>query len=451
MAHFVPIRPLARRERLAVLLFFIGMVLFGLAVEKRSAFMSRRMGDLGVYLRAGWAVRQGGAELYTITDDNGWHYSYPPLFAILMAPLADPPRGAPTHGMVPYPVSVALCYALNLLCLALAVHLLATALERASPHAEVRARRAGTLRWWLLRLLPVLLFLPPVGHTLMRGQANIVLLLLLCGMIAALMRGQSLRAGLWLAGAICLKIFPAFLLLVPLVRRDRRCLAGCGLGLVVGLALVPAVVLGPARTVRCYRELRAALVEPALGVGQDQSRAKELIEVTATDSQSFLASLHNTLHLDRTTRPHVASPGVRRAHWLLGGLFTLLTLVAIRRRPVAGMGIPLFVGALVLVMILLSPVCHTHYFLLSLPAMMALIARSWDRHQTWGQQAGLVVLAVVQVVGHTLPLLPACEVLKDVGLAMYTALALWLAAVLVLRRGVAAAPATAAVRPAAAA
>lgn len=449
MPSFVPVRPLGRHERWAVVLLLVGFLLYGLAVEKRSAYMSRRMGDLGVYLRAGWAVRQGGAELYTITDDNGWHYSYPPLFAILMAPLADPPHGVSGHGLIPYPVSVAICYLLNLLALALAVHLLAGALDHVSPRATVRGQPAGSLRWWLLRVVPVLLFVPPVGHTLMRGQANLLLLLLVCGMIAALIRGQSLRAGLWLAGAVCLKIFPAYLLLVPVARRDGRCLAGFALGLVVGLGVVPAAVLGPARTVQCYRELRATLLEPAMGVGQDQSRAKELIEVTATDSQSFLASLHNTLHLDRTTRPHVASPGVRRAHWLLGGLFTLLTLASVGRRKATGRDIPLFVGALTLVMILLSPVCHTHYFVLSVPVMMALIAQSWDRHSTWGQQAGLVVLAVVQVIGHTLPLLPWFEVLKDVGLAMYTSLILWLAAVVALRQRPA--PALSEARPAAAA
>ena len=35
-----------------------------------------------------------GGDLYGITDDNHWHYHYPPLLAILLTPLADPPAGA---------------------------------------------------------------------------------------------------------------------------------------------------------------------------------------------------------------------------------------------------------------------------------------------------------------------------------------------------------------------
>src|SRR5262249_13819404 len=286
-----------------------------------------RMGDLGCYLRAGYAVRTGGAHLYDYTDDNGWHYNYPPLFAVLMAPLADPPardvslRGAGAVGLlgapagagpylaasalaanptplepdappavpyVPYAVSVAVWYVVSLVCLALAVHLLAGALEKTSPHPEVRALPAGCRRWWRLRTLPVLVCLPSIGHTLMRGQANLLLLALICGAIAALLRGRSLRAGLWLAGALCLKISAAYLLLVPLWRRDRRCLAGGLLGLVVGLGVVPAAALGPGGAAARYRELAEVLVGPALNLGGDRSRAKELIEVTATDSQSFL-------------------------------------------------------------------------------------------------------------------------------------------------------------------
>src|SRR5262249_51941849 len=159
--------------------------------------------DLDCFLRAAWAVRSG-ADLYDVTDDNGFHYNYPPLLAILAAPLADPPAGADRSGMLPWPVSVAIWYALNLVCLALAVHWLAGALDgpRGAP---------GSRRWWALRLWPVLACLVPVGHTLMRGQSNLLVLALLGAMVAALLRGRRFTAGLCLAGTVCLKIFPAFL------------------------------------------------------------------------------------------------------------------------------------------------------------------------------------------------------------------------------------------------
>src|SRR5215831_460332 len=96
-------------ERWAIGLLCAAFVGFGVVVEIRSAFLERRMGDLSCYLRAAWAVR-AGVNMYEIVEENGWHYNYPPLYAILMSPLADPPPGSDTTGYVPYAVSVGVCY-----------------------------------------------------------------------------------------------------------------------------------------------------------------------------------------------------------------------------------------------------------------------------------------------------------------------------------------------------
>jgi hypothetical protein len=238
------------------------------------------------------------------------------------------------------------------------------------------------------------------------------------------LKGQRLRAGLWLAGAICLKIFPAYLLVLPLWRRDDRCLAGCALGLVLGLVVLPVLYLGPELAWKYNEDLLRVMILPGLGVGADQSRAKELIEVTATDSQSFLAILHNTLHPDRYHRPDVASPAVRQAHWLLGALLTLATLLLSRGRKPAHR-LALAGSALLLLMVLLSPVCHTHYFVMAVPALMSLLALSWERQGRARLGAGWLWGSLLYALANTLPLLPALVILKDTGLAMYAAVAVW--------------------------
>jgi hypothetical protein len=421
------------RRGLALLL--AALVVFGGVVEFRSAFLKRRMGDLEVFLRAGWAVRSG-ADVYTILDSKGFHYHYPPLFAILMAPLADPPPGE--HGWyVPYAVSVGLWYVLSVLCLVPAVHGLASALEQSSPDPAVRAQPPGCRRWWLLRLLPLATCLPAVGSSLARGQVSVLLLLLLCGMAAALLRRRHAQAGLWLAGAICLKVIPVFLVLYPLYRRDWRCLAGCAAGLVVGLGVIPAAVFGPARTLAYYEEWTHVLVQPALGTGTDRSRAKELIDVTSTESQSFQAILHNTLHLERHTRPPQAAPWVVRTSWGLGAALTGLTLLLGWRRPEGdGPASVLTLGALVVLMNLLSPVCHLHYFCLSVPLAMGLVAASWERNGGARLGTATVLVLVVNGLANLVPHLPWCDLLRDTGLAMYGTLVLGLAGGVALwRRG----------------
>jgi len=440
--------PLRRRERVALVVFFVIIALFAVIVEHRSAFQHTRKGDLNVFLRAGWAVR-AGADLYTVTDDNGFHYHYPPLLAILAAPLADPPAGADRTGMLPYPVSVAVCYCLNLFFLAFAVHQLARALERTiSGTGTSPAGRwdwpAGSRGWWALRLVPVLACIIPIGHTLSRGQVNLLLLALFAGFLTDLLYKRPFRAGLWLSGAICVKIIPAYLLLLPLWRRDGRCLAGCAVGLVLGLLAVPILFLGPKHTLDCYREMIYTVLLPGLGGSDDASRAEELTNVTATEGQSLLTALHNTLHYDLATRPHKASPALRLLSYVLGAMLTLTSLSAfgwrgqragsVSDRTRDGIDIVLFFGLLVVNMLLISPVCHLHYFSLLLPLVMALTADRWQKHEGLSLGPWLGVVLIVNGLANLLPQLPEANLFRNCGSAMYGGLSVWLMGVVVLWR-----------------
>src|SRR5262249_43626415 len=205
------------------------------------------MTDFAVYLRAAWAVRSE-SDIYTVTDENGWHYHYPPLLAIVLVPFADPPPGFDRAGILPFGVSVAFWYILNVALLFWGLHRLASILElrlaakaalegHPTPTAgsEAMLRRVDPMTIGLaLRLLPLLICLAPVGHTLMRGQVSVILFFLMVEMIHATARHKRWRSGFWLAGAICLKIIPAFLLIYPLWRRDWRSLGGCVVGCALG-------------------------------------------------------------------------------------------------------------------------------------------------------------------------------------------------------------------------
>ena len=111
LRHTVPMKPVTqplshrppsnswrfhRSERIGLALGLVVVLAFGAQHERRTALRSRPMTDLGVFACAAWAVRSGDNP-YTVSDWNGWHYHYPPLTAILMAPLAHPlPDPAPT-------------------------------------------------------------------------------------------------------------------------------------------------------------------------------------------------------------------------------------------------------------------------------------------------------------------------------------------------------------------
>ena len=70
-------------ETVLVSILFFFLLFFADIVQIRSAFLTRVMGDADCFFRAGWAAKVGKS-IYEVTDPNGWHYNYPPLFAIAM-------------------------------------------------------------------------------------------------------------------------------------------------------------------------------------------------------------------------------------------------------------------------------------------------------------------------------------------------------------------------------
>jgi hypothetical protein len=422
--------PLQRRHRVFLWCLVAGFVVLLCPIELRSAFLKRPMTDLQVYLRAAWAVRTGH-DLYAIIDDNKWHYHYPAVFAILLVPLANAPAGESHAGMLPFHEAVALWHCFGLLCLVAAAHWLASALEAQSADPAIRTQPRWCYRWWALRLWPVLVCITPVGQTLVRGQVNLLVLAMLCAMLAAALRRQSWRAGLWLSAAVCVKIIPAFLLLYPLMRRDWRWLGGCAAGLFIGLVLIPGIVFGPEKAWQYTQEWGNVFLLPVLDRGGDHARDKELVEATATDSQSPLRIIHFALYPDFTKRPADAAPWVRHVHWLIGAVMTGLTLLAIGRQPHQGTALVLAFGTLIITMLMVSPICHQHYLCLMLPAAAALMIHAWERRSRWLSRELLLVLPTVSLA-LLLPFIPGWGILRDHGLPGAAALLLWATACLVL-------------------
>jgi hypothetical protein len=400
--------------------FFIG---FGVITLIRSAFQEVKKTDLTVYLRAAWAVRNG-EDLYSVTDEHGWHYHYPPLLASLLVPFAQPPASIDEKPLVPFATVVVLWYILGLACVLGAVKLLAGTIGPSGVH------RDGKYRRWLI-YFPLLIMMPALASSLGRGQINELVLLLLVGMMIAAAAGSRFAAGVWLAGAACFKVIPLFLVVYPLWKRDTKWLAGLALGLALGLIVIPSAIIGPSRTVTLYRNWGRHFIQPALVASDDSPRNREILGATATDNQSLQGIIHNTWNLDRTTRPTTIAVLTKIVHWFIGGLMTIYTLVIAARselkNPIKEV---LSLGALIVPMLLISPVTHLHYFVWLLPVVMAVIAS----HLAYGQRVRPALLGVLWLVFVTglLPRIPGLHYARDIGLASIGAIGLWAACLIEL-------------------
>src|SRR5262249_51813477 len=126
-------------------------------------------------------------------------------------------------------------------------------------------------------------------------------------------------------------------------------------------------------------------------------------------------------------------PATRHLHWLLAGSLTLLSLVAGGGKQ-EGPGRAVWLGALLVLMVLSSPVCHLPYFCVALPLVSRLLALAWPPPQSLRLGSGLALVLIANVVANTLPRIPALYGLRDLGVATLAALLLWLAGVWMLWR-----------------
>jgi alpha-1,2-mannosyltransferase len=205
------------------------------------------------------------------------------------------------------------------------------------------------------RLLAVVLAMKPLMGDLTHGNVNIFILFLIVAALRALCRRRPARAGLLLSLAIACKLTPALFLPYLIWKRAWRALAGCALGLVLFVWLLPSCFLGVRANAELLMSWAQHMVVPYLegavtSEHQNQSLPGVLYRLT-THAASFSeyqgggyvpTAYHNlltlppelvhgllvlcmmafTLLLARTCRPPLAP----RPPWRLAAEFALVLL-----------------------------------------------------------------------------------------------------------------------------
>jgi hypothetical protein len=453
------------RERLWLAVGLFALLAFGVNVEQRTALRRTPMTDLGVFSCAAGAV-WSGENLYTITDWHGWHYQYPPALAILFAPMALPVPIAPpildvgvarTESNTPwgYDIAshrrfyglhwenarffciVAIWYILSVALILLSAHALACALERRNlkdPPPEGRRERR---RWWWLRTLPLLVCAGSLGTDLSRGQVDVVMLAAMSFGIYLAAAGREWKAGFWLSLPATVKLFPVLLMIYPVWRRRWRMIAGAAVGIVLAIAILPALALGPARTIELYQNWVQVLAKPALGQGADTSRTRELTGMAGTDNQSLLAFIHNWRYhgLPRQQRPPQAPRIERFAAYAIGALMLLGVTLAIgtRWRHTPG-DLLIIAGLLIGVALVVNPVSHNYYFLLLLPLVAGLLNRGLRDPAGLAPDLKMLLVVAVFMLTDMVARLPAIGPwLRDLGLPLLSLVAMMAMGAMALR------------------
>jgi hypothetical protein len=270
---------------------------------------------------------------------------------------------------------------------------------------------------------------------LSRGQVDVLTLAAISLGLYLATTGREFNAGICLSFPATVKLFPPFLLLYPIWRRRWQMTAGVVAGLVLALAILPAVALGPRRTVELYRLWAQVLAKPALGQGTDPARAIELA-MNTTDNQSLLAFIHNWKYHDlrRDLRPAAAAPGERHAVYALGALMLLgVGIVSGLRRRDQPHELLIIAGLLIGLAFAVSPISHNFYYLVLLPLIAALLDRGLVDGSGRAPNSKLLgVLAVFMLVDILARLPKIGAFLRDAGVPLLSMVALMCAGANVL-------------------
>ena len=209
--------------------------------------------DFTVYTEAGAAFFDG-RDPYAVTNPRGWHYLYPPLFALLVAPLHALPTS--WQGVTWFLLSLFMAAGCLSECRKI-VQRIQEAFEGRQP-----ADRRNLPGWLVVATAVAVLF--PFMNTLQRGQVGIAVLWPL--LIGFRVISETQRRFWWfwggalLAFPVVMKVTPALpvsiLLLqqfVAAVRTERspialrrfvHCVSGFMVGMIFFLLLLPTILIG---------------------------------------------------------------------------------------------------------------------------------------------------------------------------------------------------------------
>lgn len=335
------------RNLAARLLVFVLVVLTGLSTVYRAALSTSLHSDFSVYMAAGHAV-VSGQDIYTVQNEHGWNYVYPPPFSLLLAPWSA----------LPPVLGAALWYLLELLAL-LACAWMSMAMAGPDWHERDRKR----LFWF-----PVLMILILVLASISRCQTSIFMDAFIIGAFFADARGRQTGAGISLALAALLKVFPGVLIVYFIFRRRWQALMSFVATLLLLGMLLPAALLGWQANLHNLSRWVEVVGRPALMSNSNRATATPLYAQLMNTLKPRNQSLES-LELEAGIPPDDALPvdaGV--------GLVMLGVMWMLSRRPLSAAGTLALASAFVCWALLIPPISEAHYFGALLMPLACLVA-----------------------------------------------------------------------------
>ena len=350
-------RPASRWARVALVVVNVAAVAAFLVSYSRHGvgFGPYRI-DLGVYRMGGQTWLHGGDLYGKILVIGGLRlpFTYPPIAAVVLAPLA----------LLPMTIASTV---LTVGSVALAAVVLAVFVRSLAGPAAGSLRAAGSL-WAAGWLLPAALLLEPVRSTLAYGQINIVLMALVT--LDCLTTEPRWPRGALTGLAAAVKLTPVAFVLFFVLRRDYRAAAWAGVSFAAATA-AGFVLAGPDST-RYWTTIVFQTNRPGS---------------PATATNQCLQAVLARAGLDPHTPPGAAA-------WLLLSALVLMAAWRGMRYALAAGQVCLALSLNAFAALLISPVSWSHHWVWCAPGLLTLadLGRRHGRRLAGTVAAGGLVL-----------------------------------------------------------
>jgi len=321
--------------------------------------------DFTVYRDAAAAVLHG-QDPYIIRNVRGWAYVYPPPYSIVMVPFA----------LLPLPFSVLAWY---FVCVGLTISAVFMSGRLAETGGMTERKKLAIL------LIPALIVAVWFTVGLTRGQASVLMSWLVIAAIFWEKKGRTAAGAACLAGAVLLKAFALTLLCYYVWRGKWKMVAATLVAILLGGLVLPSAVFGWHGNLHYISEWTHEVAAPALGSESSRTHSElyvQLLSMERPRNQDLGSVMQRLVEGDQTRLMVLAlAAALAVPIWFLG-------------RRANARSEPLILGAVVVWMLLVSPVAEDHYFsLYVLPAAYALAA-SMDANRST-RRFGYVMLTVV--------------------------------------------------------
>jgi alpha-1,2-mannosyltransferase len=299
-------------------------------------------GDAGVFFEGG--RRLLNRENLYAGSSAAAGFIGPPFQAVFFAPFAAIAAVSTSAAKIAWHLVGLVCFAAGVWC-------------SAKAWDAARADLGRPPRTWLPSLLfPLVAVLLPLQTNFEHQNLNPLLLALIGGATLQLANGGSAIAGVLLGTATALKVFPAILIALLLLRNRRAAIVAIVTTIV--LTLLPLAIYGGAEYEQLLRDFWRLANSGWPVRGNNQSLIAAIDRYLSGFSGEGIRELHGTV---------VMAYSLAAGLMLLSALWTVIACRSPQRPTLL-----VQLSAVIVISVMLSPIAWDHYWLLMFPAFLIL-------------------------------------------------------------------------------